>query len=211
MEQNLSFLVPKSIAHHYYAFLLARFSGRLDKLLYVPLPTPDDRVSILNALSASIKLSPDVDLGHIGRSERADGYSGADCAALLREAGLAVLKETVGEAYPGVLSITARHFDYAFDHVVPSVSKKDQARYNRMRDRIAHARSRGAVVSEATVGLSEANDEPLDDHIAATIEATTINGVIMAGDASQLSNVSDSIEQTKTTTFDVAKRNVSKS
>lgn len=174
-------------------------SGRLDKLLYVPLPTPDDRVSILKALSANIKLSPDVDLNEIGRSQRSDGYSGADCAALLREAGLSVLKQTVGDADPGLLSITPRHFDYAFDHVVPSVSKKDQARYNRMRDRIAHARSRGAVVSEATIGLDEANEEPLDEHIEETIEATTTNGVIMAGDASQLSNVSDALEETKAT------------
>lgn len=128
--------------------------GRLDKLLYVPLPTPDDRYSILTALSSKVNLASDVDLKKIGYSPRANGYSGADCAALLREAGLAVLKENVtsdmmdenGDC--SELCITERHFNYAFDHVVPSVSKKDQARYNRMRDRMAHARSRGAVVEE---------------------------------------------------------------
>lgn len=168
--------------------------GRLDKLLYVPLPTPNDRVSILKALSTNVQLSPEVDLVTIGQSARADGYSGADCAALLREAGLAVLKGTVGDADPGVLAITPQHFDYAFDHVIPSVSKKDQARYNRMRDRMAHARSRGAVVSETTVALSEPNEDPMDVHIEEMIEATTTNGVIMAGDASQLSNVSEPLE-----------------
>ena len=114
-------------------------------MLYVPLPTPDDRVSILKAISSKVKLDPAVDLVAIGKSARAEGYSGADCAALLREAGLAVLKESLSES--SSLSITPRHFDYAFDHVVPSVSKKDQARYHRIRDRMAHARSRGAVLN----------------------------------------------------------------
>lgn len=149
------------------AYLVDR--GRLDKLLYVPLPTPEDRVSILKALAATINLSPDVDLTEIGSSHRADGYSGADCAALLREAGLAVLKEDVDRTNAGlainggtgmeidgiasgpILCISSRHFAYAFDHVVPSVSQKDQARYNRMRDRMAHARSRGAVLPELAV------------------------------------------------------------
>ena len=136
--------------------LLFHFSGRLDKLLYVPLPTPEDRVSILKAISGGVNLAPEVDLTAIGSSAQAEGYSGADCAALLREAGLAVLKEdiskdkteTTGDVDTAALRITARHFDYAFSHVVPSVSRKDQARYNRMRDRMAHARSRGAVVAE---------------------------------------------------------------
>jgi len=162
--------------------------GRLDKMLYVPLPTPDDRVSILKALASNVKLSADVDLAAIGRSERADGYSGADCAALLREAGLAVLKETIGESAPESLCITLGHFDYAFNHVVPSVSKKDQTRYNRMRDRIAHARSRGAVMSEVAV------DEPSDEHVEATIEAPSTAAVLLDGDASQLSNVSEAMD-----------------
>ena len=132
------------------------------------LPTPEDRVSILKAISSNIQFSPDVDLHKIGTSSKAEGYSGADCAALLREAGLAVLKESyekdistndrkkseVGsetdsdKCSPG-LCICPSHFDYAFAHVVPSVSRKDQARYHRMRDRMARARSRGAVVNDA--------------------------------------------------------------
>ncbi|CAM9338400.1 unnamed protein product, partial [Hapterophycus canaliculatus] len=40
--------------------------GRLDRLLYVPLPSAADRVSILKALSATVSLGPDVDLEAIG-------------------------------------------------------------------------------------------------------------------------------------------------
>jgi hypothetical protein len=164
--------------------LFQSYRGRLDKLLYVPLPTPDDRVSILKALSGKMRLAPDVDLSKIGRSARAVGYSGADCAALLREAGLAVLKEDVESGVVGAsLSIHQRHFNYAFSHVVPSVSEKDQARYNRMRDRMAHARTRGAVASESAEG------EPEDEQIEVTIDAQTTDAVI--GEGSQLSNPSE--------------------
>jgi len=38
------------------------------------------------------RVAPDVDLTVIATNSRANGYSGADCAALLREAGLAVLR-----------------------------------------------------------------------------------------------------------------------
>ena len=154
----------------------------MDKLLYVSLPTPEDRVSILKALSSNISFSPDVDLQKIGTSSKAEGYSGADCAALLREAGLAVLKECYEMEIPAkdaskthtrpqtksndsspMLCICPHHFDYAFAHVVPSVSRKDQARYHRMRDRIAHARSRGVVLAETEpINDSEEKDKKID-------------------------------------------------
>jgi ribosome biogenesis ATPase len=135
--------------------------GRLDKLLYVPLPTPDDRASILQTLAKKIKIDPSIDLSLVAKSSRADGYSGADCAALLREAGLAVLKEDameVGssdcmETVDTDLCIRARHFDQAFLSVVPSVSHRDQARYDALRDRMAKARCRSAAQSN-----SEADD-----------------------------------------------------
>lgn len=131
--------------------------GRLDKLLYVPLPGPDDRESILRALVArGVRLSPDVDLGAVARDPRAAGFSGADCAALLREAGLAVLRDGVLDRRDGrgdgdgagkgtgEMMIASHHFRYAFDHVLPSVSRRDQARYDRLRDRMARARTRGS-------------------------------------------------------------------
>jgi hypothetical protein len=169
---------------HYfsYCFLVVYFfSGRLDKLLYVPLPTQEDLHSILKALSVKVNLAPNVDLKKLAYSQRAEGYSGADCAALLREAGLAVLKESMNTPSDQIptrasLCITEAHFKYAFDHVVPSVSRKDQARYDRMRKRMAHARSRGAV-------LAEPAEE--DEHIETTIDAP--NNSAIQGDASQVS------------------------
>ena len=143
--------------------------GRLDKLLYVPLPSSEERYSILCALSKKVKLAADVDLHAIAHNPHAHGFSGADCAALLREAGLAVLRDGMlrrTDPKPGnddgevdddknnverktepPLQITAHHFLYAFEHVLPSVSTRDQARYDKLRDRMAQARTRGGVGS----------------------------------------------------------------
>ena len=150
--------------------------GRLDKLLYVPLPSSDERYSILCALSKKVKLASDVDLHAIAHNPHANGFSGADCAALLREAGLAVLRDGVlrrtdpnqghddnGEEDEGrvvtepepPLQITAHHFRYAFEHVLPSVSTKDQARYDKLRDRMARARTRP---TSAGGGSGDASD-----------------------------------------------------
>ena len=140
--------------------------GRLDKLLYVPLPQPDDRVSILKALSGKIRLADTVNLDRIGRSERAEGYSGADCAALLREAGLAVVKESMERppsSEQALLCIDNPHFDYAFRHVLPSVSKRDQARYEKIRDRMARARSRGTSVATADDETSTVKQEEQEE------------------------------------------------
>ena len=134
--------------------------GRLDKLLYVPLPTSRERASILQTLGAKVTLGGDVDLDEIGSSPRAEGYSGADLAALLREAGLAVLKEHMTAMASGMptdeisLHIRASHFDAAFNSVLPSVSKKDHARYDRIRDRMAGARSRGVEIVEEDITSS---------------------------------------------------------
>jgi len=134
--------------------------------LYVPLPTPDDRASILKALSANVNLSSDVNVEELAKSKRADGFSGADCAALLREAGLAVLRDHAldrirrrennsgGDGDKKPLQITRKHFDYAFDHVMPSVSKADQKKYDKMRDQMARARSR----SRASLNMEKEED-----------------------------------------------------
>eukprot|EP01038_Epipyxis_sp_PR26KG_P006840 gene6840-9364_t len=76
--------------------------GRLGKLLYVPLPSPADRVSILKAITRKVTIEPydtekltGVNLELIGHDNRADGFSGADLAALVREAGLAVVRDLI--------------------------------------------------------------------------------------------------------------------
>ena len=117
--------------------------GRLGKLLYVPLPSASDRVSILTALTKkvsyiSINESTDgVDIEKLGFDNRSEGFSGADLAALVREAGLAVIREIGAkngsdhkseDSDYEKLSIFSRHFESAFDRVRPSVSLNDRRR-----------------------------------------------------------------------------------
>ncbi|KAL8287188.1 hypothetical protein RQP46_003640 [Phenoliferia psychrophenolica] len=83
--------------------------GRLDKLLYVDLPTPSERVEILRAQTKKTPLGPDVDLDVIARDVECDGFSGADLGALRKRfaqlrakfagvpVGHAKLKEVVEE------------------------------------------------------------------------------------------------------------------
>ncbi|CAN0247079.1 unnamed protein product [Ectocarpus sp. 12 AP-2014] len=141
--------------------------GRLDRLLYVPLPSASDRVSILKALSATVSLGPDVDLHAIGHSPKAEGFSGADLAALLREAGLDVLRQLksreliVGKgAYTekgaGTV-VMATNFNNAFLRTQPSVSATDRSFYVSMKDRLCKAR---AHPSEALPPAGGGDNEP---------------------------------------------------
>jgi hypothetical protein len=132
----------------------------------------------LSALAPNIKFGNDVDLDRIGRSHKTDGFSGADCAALLREAGLAALKEDLAASGPrndSDLCILARHFEQAFHHVMPSVSKKDQARYDRIRQRMARARSRG-VVSDGGDGKDLATDDASPESLEVPHNSKRIGG-----------------------------------
>ena len=58
----------------------------------MPLPPPDGRAAILHALTRRTPLAPDVDLGALGTGTRTEGFSGADLAALVREAAVMSLK-----------------------------------------------------------------------------------------------------------------------
>jgi ribosome biogenesis ATPase len=123
--------------------------GRLDKVLYVPLPPPEGRASILVALTRRTPLAPGVELGAVGRSERCSGFSGADLAALVREACVIALKEemaaqreaaqqqqgegTVSEPQAPGLQVHMRHFEAALGRVSPSVSRKDARVYEALR------------------------------------------------------------------------------
>ncbi|CAN0444338.1 unnamed protein product [Ascophyllum nodosum] len=129
--------------------------GRLDRLLYVPLPSPADRVSILRALSTTVSLGPDVDFETIGQSRKAEGFSGADLAALLREAGLDVLRRLKNnEAVEGGGTIiTTENFENAFLRTQPSVSAVDRDFYVSMKDRLGNARAHSSSKRGVGVGV----------------------------------------------------------
>lgn len=70
-------------------------------------------------------MAPDVDLEIIGKSDECEGYTGADLAALIREAGVEALKEYMLLGDPQkTLMVTTEHFKRAVSKVRPSVAEK---------------------------------------------------------------------------------------
>lgn len=107
--------------------------GRLDKLVYVPLPDPEGRASILCTLLKGVKIAGDVDVGGIAKNSAANGYSGADLQALIRTAGEKALREQMSAMTDNdVIHIAQKHFEHALRVVLPSVSDADAERYRHM-------------------------------------------------------------------------------
>ncbi|MEV4755632.1 AAA family ATPase [Micromonospora sp. NPDC049559] len=88
--------------------------GRLERLVYVPPPDAAARGEILKAAARSVPLAPDVDLAGLAGS--LDGFSAADCAALVREAALAAMRESLEAS-----TVTAAHVATARRRVRPSL------------------------------------------------------------------------------------------
>ncbi|XP_033210107.1 nuclear valosin-containing protein-like isoform X2 [Belonocnema kinseyi] len=109
--------------------------GRLDKIVYVGLPTATDRTDILRALTKNgtkPKLAADVNLSEIANDKRCEGYTGADLAALMREAGIQALTELI--ANPSIVpEVRERHVNAAFNKVLPSVHEKDIKHYEKLK------------------------------------------------------------------------------
>lgn len=67
--------------------------GRMGRLVYVPPPDAEARAAILRAAAKNTPLGAGVDLDAVAADT--DGYSGADLAALVREAALAAMRRSL--------------------------------------------------------------------------------------------------------------------
>lgn len=103
-----------------------RRPGRLDREISVPPPSLAQRVAILAQHTRRLPLAPDVHLQAV--ATRCHGYTGADLAALAREAAMAALTAAsatvnfqVDEELLASQSVTWDHFETAFGKVGPSL------------------------------------------------------------------------------------------
>jgi ribosome biogenesis ATPase len=120
--------------------------GRFDKLLHVRLPTAAERLDILRTLTKRLLLSGDVELRQLAQDKRCDRFSGADLSSLIREAGMAALKETLANNFAAgdadacktdaSIEISRRHFNQAFSKCQPSVTEQDLRSYESMEKRL---------------------------------------------------------------------------
>ncbi|MCW2660041.1 MAG: cell division protein 48 [Mycobacterium sp.] len=88
--------------------------GRLERLVFVEPPDAAARGEILRTAGKSIPLSADVDLDEVAAG--LDGYSAADCVALLREAALTAMRRSIDASH-----VTAADLDVARRTVRPSL------------------------------------------------------------------------------------------
>lgn len=70
--------------------------GRLERLVFVEPPDAAARREILRTAGRSVPLAADVDLDEVAAG--LDGYSAADCVALLREAALTAMRRSIDAA-----------------------------------------------------------------------------------------------------------------
>ncbi|MFH0829806.1 MAG: CDC48 family AAA ATPase [Candidatus Aenigmatarchaeota archaeon] len=97
--------------------------GRFDRLIYVPAPDTKTRLEIMKIHTRGMPLK-EVDLEKL--AEKADGYSGADLEALVREAGMNSLRENIKAK-----EVTKKQFDEALKKVKPSITEDMFAKYQR--------------------------------------------------------------------------------
>lgn len=88
--------------------------GRLERVVYVPPPDSDARAAILRSSARNTPLADDVNIDEVAKT--LEGYSAADCAALIREAALTAMRESL-EAR----QVTNAHLQKAREAVRPSL------------------------------------------------------------------------------------------
>ena len=129
--------------------------GRLDKTLYIQLPTPDERFEILKTIVRANQspIDNDVNLHEIAHEERCRNFSGADLSSLVKEAAVSALKRSFFHSHKLLnldlsqfydvnddneidIKVNKSDFDQALSRIRPSVSDRDRAKYERLNKKL---------------------------------------------------------------------------
>ena len=113
--------------------------GRFDRLIYVPPPDEKSRYQILKIYTNKMPLAPDVSLKEI--ASKTEWYSGADLAALCREAAMSALRRSLDAEY-----VAREDFDEAFKLVKPSVSPQLVKEYQRMSELLRYTKEQLTMI-----------------------------------------------------------------
>jgi transitional endoplasmic reticulum ATPase len=132
--------------------------GRLDQLIYIPLPDHKSRVAILKSNLRKSPVAPDVDLEFLARST--EGYSGADLTEICQRACKLAIRESIemdiqmekrreaGESVPEdfdpVPEIKRAHFEESMRFARKSVSPSDLKKYEMFARTLQTARGFGS-------------------------------------------------------------------
>ncbi|WP_440059952.1 CDC48 family AAA ATPase [Thermogladius sp. 4427co] len=99
--------------------------GRFDRLIYVPPPDYQARLEIFKVHTRKVPLANDVDLAELAKLT--EGYTGADIAAVVREAVMLALRDRL-EARP----VEMKYFLKALEVVKPSLTREQIEEYERI-------------------------------------------------------------------------------
>merc|ERR1711988_910891 len=115
--------------------------GRLDQLIYIPLPDLPARQGIIEATFKKSPVAPNVPLSFI--AQKTEGFSGADLAELGQRAAKAAIRDCIAAEELKVgeddamgdtgSEITRKHFEEAFAGARRSVANNDLAKYDQFR------------------------------------------------------------------------------
>lgn len=86
--------------------------GRLDRIVYVPLPDTNSRKQIFDIQLKKMPISDDLNVNYL--VQKTEGYSGAEVLAVCHEAALKALEENISAQF-----VTQNHFDVALEIVTP--------------------------------------------------------------------------------------------
>lgn len=158
--------------------------GRLDQLIYIPLPDLKSRSAIFKAALKKAPIDPEVDVEVLARSTQ--GFSGADISEICTSASKLAIREAIlaaedrlqkieagemdeDEGEDGVgqhMLITKRHFNFAMSRARRSVSEQDLALYEEFAEKQQSGRGEAATnfkFDAGTTGDAEGDASIQDD------------------------------------------------
>jgi len=123
--------------------------GRLDQLIYIPLPDRVAREGILQSTLKKSPIAPNVSMAFL--AELTDGFSGADLAELCQRAAKAAIRDAIAadEMKTDDMDVDAageigrKHFEEAMGGARRSVAITDLAKYDQFRQKMNPAYKTG--------------------------------------------------------------------
>ncbi len=132
--------------------------GRMDKVIYVPPPSYEERIDILKVHLMGKPIAPDIDLAEIAK--RTERFSGADLANLVKEAAIQAMKRALRTGKPAV--ITMADFEAVLPNIKPSISlrmieeyEKIKMDFERKMHQLQRAEKKQVVTWEDVGGLED--------------------------------------------------------
>jgi len=156
--------------------------GRLDQLIYIPLPDLQSRISIFKAALRKAPVDPEIDIEVLARSTH--GFSGADITEVCTSASKLAIREAIlseeerlkkveageleeheGKLTKSQMLVTKRHFNFAMSKARRSVNEKDLALFEEFAEKQKSGRGEAATNFKFEDSAAGSSEEPASDEL----------------------------------------------